>query len=390
MRRNSDVAIAGWRGRILPEELLIEMAQTQRKCWADGTGPRRRPAIRGVRNSGVLLLMSLGLAVSALAQEGSATQAGNFVMGIDQKIGRADVAAAHRQAALAIAAKIQAVMMSDSAIAHPVGYSVRLHRAYGRRTDWADYDSGLPYYAGVVGTFFEPQMKPSPTHFGNPEFGIYANTVLQCPLQEFSPPVAGGTPWKLGDLPVLQGGRRTGEIHGYPVYDGQCIVVSRIKEPAFRALTREEFLRLEMANLQAKLAKVHQQLAEPSLDASMREAIASVEKPLQEVVSQHQQEIASMDSETRRSPVAVRLGYEQADLVSPETEGAVPLSVPNPALWDRSLPANQIQVVSLFLPFAQSGDRAAGLPAGLGADRRPAMQRIRDGLDWNALGALVR
>ena len=271
-----------------------------------------------------------------------------------------------------------------------MGFSVRLQRAYGKRTDWADYDSGLPYYAGVFGTLFESQAKPSPTHFGNPEFGLYANTVLQCPLQEFSPPLASGSPWKLGDLPVLQGGRRTGEIHGYPIYDGQCVIISRSKQPAFRPLTREEYLRLETANLKAKLDKVHQQLAEPSLDPSMREAISSVEKALQEAITQHEQEVASMDAETRRTPAAVQTGYEQADLVSVETEGAVPLSVPNPAFLNRSLPASQIQVISVFLPFVQPGDRAAGLPSGLGPDWQPVLERIRDGLDWDALGALIR
>jgi hypothetical protein len=343
-----------------------------------------------IKGSALFILLLLSFAVSAVAQDGSDQRAGNFAIGPDQKIGRADVAAPQRQAALAVAAKLQAILTTNAAIAHPVGFSVRLQRAYGIKTDWADYDSGLPYYAGVFGTFFDAQVKPSPTHFGNPEFGIYANTVLQCPMQEFSPPLASGTPWKLGDLPVVQGGHQTGEIHSYPIYDRQCVMISRSKQPAFRPLTREEYLRLEMEHLKAKLDKVHQQLAEPALDASMRDAIASLEKALQEAITQHEREIASMDGETRRTPAAVRIGYEQADLVSIETEGAVPLSVPNPAFLDHSLPANQIQEIEVFLPFVQSGDRAAGLPPGLGSDWRPAMERIRDGLDWDALGALVR
>jgi hypothetical protein len=366
------------------------MARTHMICCACNTAQRYTALTSRMGGSAVLLLLSLSVALPAVAQGGADQRSGNFVMGPDEKIGRADLAAPQRQAALAVAAKLQAVLTSDPAIAHPVGFSVRLQRAYGRRTDWADYDSGLPYYAGVFGTLFEAQATPSATHFGNPEFGVYANTVLQCPMQEFSPPLADGASWKLGNLPVLQGGRRTGEIQGYPIYDGQCVIISRSKEPAFRPLTREEYLRLELANLKGKMDKVRQQLAEPSLDASMHDAIASVEKPLQEAITQHEQEIASMDAETRRSPAAVQTGYQQADLVGVETEGAVPLSVPNPAFLDHSLPANQIQVVSVFLPFVQSGDRAAGLPAGLAADWQPAVEQIRDGLDWNGLGTLVR
>lgn len=71
--------------------------------------------------------------------------------------------------------------------------------------------------------------------------------------------------------------------------------------------------------------------------------------------------------------------------MSPDAEGAQPLVMPNPAFFDRSLPPGQPQVVTVFLPFLQPAF-AGGLPN----DWREPATRIRDGLDWGALEALVR
>ena len=341
-------------------------------------------------NGSILMAACLSILVSAAAaaQAPGAAPAGSgyLVLGMDQRIGGADVAPAQRQQALSIAARLREVLQRDPAVAQPAGFSVRMQRAYGRRTDWADFDSGLPYYAGIYGTFFAADVKPSPTHFGNPDFGVYANTVLQCPMQQFTSPWASGTPWSLGDLPVLQGGRRTGEVHGYPVYDGQCVILSHSKEPAFRPLTHEEFLQLQLRDFKAKADKMHQQFSGQPLDPSVRDAIASADKVIQDEIAQLEQQISQMDPETRQAPAAV----QEADLVSIDTEGAVPLSVPNPAFFNRSLPATQVQAIAVYLPFVQSEPRAAWLPAGLPTDWEPALQRIRDGLDWQALGALVQ
>ena len=348
----------------------------------------------GPLNAALLLLVCLSYpgVTCAYAPQVSPddSRPGNFVTGPDEKIGGINVADPQRLAALSLAEKVRAVLSHDPGIAHPVGYSVRLQRAYGRRTDWAQFDSGLPFYAGVFGTLFAPSVKPSPTSFGNPEFGVYVNTVLQCPLNEFSPPSAHGTAWHLnGNLPVVQGGRRTGTFHGYPLYDGDCLILTHSKQPPFRPLTRADYLQLQIADLKANLDKTHQQFAGQSLTPALREAIATADQQIQGVIAQQEQELASMDSETRQAPAAVRTGYEQAELVDESAEDAVPLSVPNPAFFDRSLPPLQVQAVVLFLPFLQSDSPRAGLPAGLAPDWKPAVQQIRDGLDWAALEALL-
>ena len=97
-----------------------------------------------------------------------------------------------------------------------------------------------------------------------------------------------------------------------------------------------------------------------------------------------------MNAAERQTPVAVRLGYAQTDLADINDPEATPLSVPNPAFFDRSLPGAAIQSVAVFLPFLQSGNRAPGLPAGLPEDQRHNMESVRNGLDWAALTALLQ
>lgn len=326
---------------------------------------------------------------SMVAQAAGAGQAGNSVAGLDLRIGGTDVAAPQKQAALAIAAKLKAILEENPAITHPMGYSLRIQRAYGKVTDFAHFDSGLPFYAGVFGTVFGPNVKPSATSFGNPDFGIYANTVLQCPMQEFTHPLAQGTPWRLGNLPVVQGGRRTRETHGYAIYDGQCVIVTKSKVAPFRPLTVEEYLQLEIGNVNTRLDSLHQRYAGRKMDAGMQAAIEGADKQLQNAITQLKQQLAGMSAASRQAPAAVRTGYMEANLVSADAKDAVLLSVPNPAFLNRSLPAGEVQVLSVFLPFVQPGPRADGLPPGLGPSWEPAMGRIRDGMDWEALGGLV-
>ncbi len=325
---------------------------------------------------------------------------GSFVLGIDQRIGPSEVLAAQRQAALAIAGKVRDILQQDPAVSSPIGYSVRVNPVFGKVTDWANFDSGLPFFAGAVGRFFEGAAKPSPTAFSGPEFGIYVNTVLQCPLNEFSAPGANGKHWLVnGNLPVLMGGRRTGEFRGFTVYDGQCAILGRSNLPAFVPLTREQYMGFEIAMLKEKLddARKRNSVNDKSWQDSgrtfppgWREAEESAYKVLNDAIAQQEQELASMDADTRSAPAAVQTGYMEAKLVGVDEAGAILLSTPNPAFFDRSLPAATVQSIAVYVPFLESAERAAGLPSGLGPEWQPPSRNIRDQLDWAALAALVR
>ncbi len=339
-----------------------------------------------------LCLSCFALAIPAPAQQIDTEHGphGNFVLGIDQKVGSASLAPAQRTAALALASKARDILVRDSAVASPIGYSVRVNRVYGRITDWVNFDSGLSFYTGASAAFFAAGEKPSPTDFGQMDFGVYLNTVIACPLSDFSPPAA-SAPWVVnGNLPVVEGGRRTGEIHGFPVYDGQCAILGRSNQPAFIPLTREQFIQLQIALYKERQANMHKQLAGQPLSGPMGDAFASVEKDLDEAIANQQNKLASMSPSDRAAPAAVLTGYGTADLTDINDDGAVPLSIPNPAFFDRSLPPSVIQSVAVYIPFLNGAPRAEGLPSGLSEDWMPAGAKIRDQLDWSALAALVR
>jgi hypothetical protein len=316
---------------------------------------------------------------------------GTFVAGTDQKIGSSDLAASQRQAALAIATNLRDILQRDRAVSSPTGYSIRINRAFGRVTDWADFDSGLPFFAGAVGSYLAAHAKPSPTHFRGPDFGIYVNTVLQCPLQEFSPSNAEGKKWHVnGNLPVLQGGRRTGDFHGYPIYDKQCIIMGRRNEPPFIPLTREQFIQLRISTLKELLDSLRKKFSGQSLDPAVQAPVESAYKLIDEQIHQQEQQLAAMDATERSAPATVNNLNEEGTLVGTDEDGAFLLSIPNPAFYDRSLPASTVQSVAIYLPYLQEGDRPGELPAGLPDDWRPASAKIRDQLDWAALAALVK
>ena len=103
------------------------------------------------RGAGVAMMVAVGHAQQIDPEHGAA---GFFVAGIDQKLGGPDLSAARRQDALTIAGKLRDILDRDQAVTKPVGYSIRANRVYGKVTEWANFDSGLPFYAGAIGTFF--------------------------------------------------------------------------------------------------------------------------------------------------------------------------------------------------------------------------------------------
>lgn len=339
-------------------------------------------------SASVAMMVAVGHAQQIDPEHGAA---GTFVAGIDEKLGGPDLPAARRPDALTIAGKVRDILERDQAVTKPVGYSIRANRVYGKVTEWANFDSGLPFYAGAIGTFFQAEEKPSPTAFKGADFGIYVNTVLQCPLEAFSPPGANGKPWMVnGNLPVLEGGRRTGDFRGYSIYDGQCVIIGRSNAAPFVPLTREQYIQLEISGYKDRLDSMNKQYAGQTSIPAVQQAVQTANQQLNDEIAQLQQQLVGMSAADRNGPTAVRTGYQEATLAGVDEDGAIPLSVPNPAFFDRALPATTVQSVAVYIPFLQAGAKQEGLPVGLSEDWRPATEKIRDGLDWAAVASLVR
>ena len=317
-------------------------------------------------------------------------QSGTFVIGSDQLIGGQPVDAAYRPAAQTLAQTVRDIVARNSAVASPSGFSVRIHRVMGRRTDWAHFDSGLPFFAGAVGVLFSAGARPSATAWSAPNFGIYVNTVLQCPVSTFSLPNAHGAVAQVDGMPIIEGGRRTGDFRGHPVYDTDCIILTRGSRAPFIAVTRERYRRLEIDAIKGQLEEVRKQRAAQASNAALQSALQEAETEIAKLIAQRERAAAAESAADRARPAFVRPDGAESPLANPDEDGAIPLSTPNPALFDRSLPPSAVQVVSVYLPFAQSGARANGLPPDLGEEWRPIEERIRDQFDWSAIAALLQ
>jgi hypothetical protein len=248
---------------------------------------------------------------------------------------------------------------------------------------------------------------------------------------------------------VMQDGRKMYVVprtesteHGFPVYEGGLVVITRRDAPLGLPVSREQYLRnwidksraesaagkerIESASPEAmeeKVGRMHADVEQaiakmeeidPAAAAKMREELARSEaetpaameeqKPALEqaraqgmsqydgLITSVEKELAAMTPEQRRSPARV-LGStgagsamsDAAGLVISETEGN-PVLFLNPDFFDRSLPRTTIQLI--VLRSVQGGDPSAAMandPVTYGFRRN-----IDATLDWRALQAILR
>jgi hypothetical protein len=316
-------------------------------------------------------------------QAAAAAHAGKLVMKADEVTGGRSPAQA--QAARAMADGILAVVKRDDAIAHPVGYEIALRREIG-----VDRDTpiGAPFAAGAAwdvwgySVFVDAHGGESIDTDGRFGMSILANSVSCDALAVDDIPDHG--------LPVVPGMRKTGEYRGHPIWNGQCVIISRSAEPAYIPVTRERFMKLHLLALRDEQAKGRKNLA--GVDAALRAKIEPDLAAFDRAVAAEQARLDAMSASERAQPATIDWGaggnWKTAQLVPSDRDGAVALMSPNPAIYDGKLPPAQVQVVSVFLPFVQRGVK----PPRLEEDslRRAHAEAIRDGLDWPALDAMVR
>ena len=315
------------------------------------------------------------------------TKPGQLVIRGDEQRGNAVTDPARRRAAMVTAAKLLAALRRDPAIASPVGYQITLTRSAGKPRE--GFDVGAAYHVGYEGYVWQ-YILDDDAHAGQRiipaarlPVGAFVNTVW-C-AGDFGDKALDGGP------PIVQGSQVTGRLHGYLVYDGDCILITNRGEHPFLPVTRERFLRLKIMAMEKKLAYARRNDAKEraAMPPEMRAQFDSLDLQVDSVVDAWKTDLRGMSAADRVRPVWVRhTAPGDSEMVEPGDARGVPLLSPNPAFFDPRLPPDQPQVIALYIPFAQPGVT----PNGIEEDppRRANMQAIVDGLDWASLAAMVK
>jgi hypothetical protein len=182
--------------------------------------------------------------------------------------------------------------------------------------------------------------------------------------------------------------RRTGTFHGHPVYDGTCVILSHRPGTPVVPVTRERWLRLHTEYFRRQLAKVAEARAQlVQMHASLDEFDQDVAR-LRQHVQDLDGQLAAMPPAERTAPAWVHESHGDTALVAPDTPDAVPLQQVNTAFVDRALPNDAPQAIAVVIgdgilesTWQNDGDRAF---------RWQIAQRVRDGIDWAALEAMLR
>jgi hypothetical protein len=347
-------------------------------------------AIPAIIASGAVFAMAAPLSTGR-AQEWRPDESRHGTLTVGVTSGGSGLEAADRRAALTLADSLLAVFRRNPAISSPVGYVVTLHREVGSNvgTERAD---GAPFYAGVSGAYwgyFLVDGKPNPDASGKTPIDAYANNLLGCPhsedydIENRDKPMLDGGPLILADV------RPTGVLRGHPIYNGQCVVITKRPEPPFLPVTRERYRKLEILGMRAKVERLRKQVDYDKLDPKWRAAYDENFKEAQQIIAGREAELARMSADDRAAPAAVRHnGADDSTLVSIDDPNGAPLVTINPAFYDHTLPPGAAQIIVVNVPFVQAGVTPKGPPDE--PQRRLHGERIRDGFDWPALEAMVR
>jgi hypothetical protein len=256
------------------------------------------------------------------------------------------------------------------------------------------------------------------------------------------------------DVHELDGGppvivqRATGQFHGHPVYDGNCVLLTSRSAPPVLPVTQARYLGLEILHYRVEMArhgaqhdsmtgggselqrflrerpkreadmhatylemkKSNPAVAEQMLDASkqaeaqqeaaLRSAESSgAESNLQTIMAnasameQHridslQAKLAAMSLAQRaRQAMVVERASNDTSLAEDGEEGAIPLVSPNPAFFDRALGATAVQSIVVYIDGLQPTPDADVDTSD--KDRARATARIAEGLPWGELEAML-
>jgi hypothetical protein len=410
---------------------------------------QRRTMIRMAFVPGVLALLAFTLAAGAQATP--ETKHGTLTLwSTGMGIGELPLPATQAKMAAAGEDWLMALFKRNRALADPVGFTAVMHRSNGRTI--AAKALGLPFNYGIT-TAMTPLGWAEDDHGGRTiranqtgyDFVVLVNgTGLGADIDE--PLGADGGP------SLIRGYRQTGSFRGHPIYDGQCVFITRNGLPPLIPVTRERYLREKIARArrdsarfadeqkasgntttsdsyaqylrdkakrEADMMAVYNRIKKTdpaaakefiagwrkgeaenerqikatnggaTTDAEIANARASATAELGQAIQKVRDQLDAMTPAERTDPaLIVDLGVGQTRLANDDDSDTTPLMQINPAAYNRALGLDVPQVVSVCLPGLQSGFDRE--------DRNwtPRMARltagIRDGFDWAALEGLVK
>ena len=355
----------------------------------------------------------------AQGDDAAATHRGEFALRADGQLGLVMRNAAKQRAALAAADKIVAILRRDNALSAPMGYAVVAHRAAGVTGAGGEtLTPGLPPHYGVLGAINYYALEDDGhggQHVGDGggsfRFSVIVNGVGRVEdAEQAAIPLDHGPP-------VLQDYRKTGEFRGHPVYNGECVLITRRPSVMpFIPLTKARYITLQLLKARADSARhtaEHNQNAghstsdalsqwqrdRPKREADMRatydavkaadprsaqqfldawkSAEADAEARLRSAASSGadetikqierqgevgeganiaalQAQLAALSPAEHNAPAAIeQLGVDGERLTGVDNTASLPLVELNPAFFDGSLPPDTPQIVTVCLPGIQ-------------------------------------
>lgn len=358
------------------------------------------------------------------------------------------VGAARQKAAAAGEDALVTLLKRNPALADPIGYGVRMHRSDGET--FVAKAFGLPFTYGIESWIWyfgwdDDGRGGRTIDMSNGKFGLTVFVNAAGRNGEID-----DTLYADHGPPFMRGYKETGRFRGHPVYDGACVFLTRNSAPPLIPVTRERYLTVKMlaarqdsarhlahqtadgatpmsdnlaqylrdkpkrdadirqvyellkksdpAGAEKMLAELKKADAEsekqlrasaPEMDRQIREKRVEGNSAVGEALKKVQAELDALSPAERRGPAyIVDLGMNQTRLANSDDSDQVLLVQVNVAAYDKTLAPTVPQVVSVCLPGLQPDFPVPG--GNWSAQWARDAVRIRDGLDWAALEAMVK
>jgi hypothetical protein len=285
-------------------------------------------------------------------------------------------------------------------LANPVGFDVISHALIELRDIDGDADSDVPHPKQAA-QIFQVQLtpvlealRPGEVRGEQADLIAFADirvndlSCLTTSARNAAHDAAGNFYWQ---VPTP-----TRTFNGYSVYDHggdqECMLMTSRKVPLFVAVTRERFLKAIVVARRAKLDTVRADNAKmaallsklPDSDRSMLTQIDSLTGVLRQTLAADERRLAALSPAERQSPAYVTnkpltIGLHLPDPVDANDPDAMPLVELNRALFDRSLPRDAPQIITVVVWGSDSPDF-----------QKRISERFRSEIPWGALAKLLR